>query len=117
MIKGLSSCPLANILELAKNSMVLIKTNGSVVKFSEIATTWKQWEELYRGTGIYLPRLATAYVSRARKDGPAAHVTRQPMEEREFRGDLCGASGEASGAKAAATMNIVKEKSTKRVEG
>ena len=39
------------------------------------------------------------------------------MDEREFRGDLGGASGEASGAKAAATMNIVKEKSAKRVEG
>ena len=31
MIKGLSSCP--NILEPAKNSLVLIKTNGSAVKF------------------------------------------------------------------------------------
>jgi hypothetical protein len=39
------------------------------------------------------------------------------MDESEFRSDLCGASGEASGAKAAATMNTVKEKSAKRVEG
>ena len=115
MIKGLSSCP--NILEPAKNSMVLIKTNGSAVKFSEIATTWKQWEQLYRGTGIYQPRLATAYVSRAREERPAAQVSRQPMDEREFRSDLGGAPGEASGAKAAATMNTAKEKSAKRVEG
>jgi hypothetical protein len=41
MTKGLSSCP--SILEPAKNSMVLIKTNGSAVKFLEIATMWKKW--------------------------------------------------------------------------
>jgi hypothetical protein len=87
------------------------------VKLSDIATTWKQWELLFRGTGNYQPRHATTYVSRAREVGLAARVTRQPKEVREFSCDTSGESRQARGAKAASTLNTVKEMCSKRLKG
>jgi hypothetical protein len=90
--------------------MVLVRASRTTVKFSDIAATWRQWEQLNQGTGIYQQRSSAAYVSTVRDEGSAVRSARQHMEDRGSRGD----SGEA---KSTPSPNGGREKGSKSIEG
>ena len=90
--------------------MVLVRASRTTVKFSDIAATWRQWEQLNQGTGIYQQRSSAAYVSTVRDEGSAVRSARQHMEDRGSRDD-------SREAKSTPSPNGGREKGSKWMEG